>query len=474
MTEVKLIESLAQFVQATTFDELPGAVVSSVKQRFLDTIGICLASAAESLGAGVADLIAVWGGREQAGLIGRAERYPAPNAALYNGTLAHSLDFDDTHLPSVLHPSASIVPATLAIAEAIGATGRDAIAAAAIGYEVCVRLGMAGYDPRLGNSIFFEKGWHATSICGALASAAIGAKLLKLDTSSVASAMGIAASMGSGLLEANRAGGSVKQLHCGWAAHSGITAALLAQRGYTAPPTILEGRFGFYTAFCDGKFFAGSITDGLGEHWVAPEIFFKPYPSNHFTHAAIDAAIAFKQSHQFSPDDIQAIELGAASAPLRTIGEPREQKIRPQSGYHARFSGPFAVATALLKSSGLGVSFENFSDDNARDPVHLALAGKVTTFVDPECEQIYPNQFPAVLRIHLKSGETWEKRVMVNRGGPGNPLSDEELFVKFKLNTERCLTTAQIARLAETIHRLDRLERIDEVMNGTRMEKLVP
>ena len=120
------------------------------------------------------------------------------------------------------------------------------------------------------------------------------------------------------------------------------------------------------------------------------------------------------------------------------------------------------------------MSFENFSDDNARDPVHLALAAQVTTFVDPECERIYPNQFPAVLRIRLKSGETWEKRVMANRGGPGNPLSDDELFVKFKLNAERCLTTAQIARLAETIQRLDRLERIDEVMNGTRMEKLVP
>jgi 2-methylcitrate dehydratase PrpD len=279
--------------------------------------------------------------------------------------------------------------------------------------------------------------------------------------------MGIAASMASGLLEANRVGGSVKQLHCGWAAHSGITAAFLAQRRYTAPATILEGRFGFYTAFCDGKFDASQITDNLGAHWVTPEIFFKPYPANHFTHAAIDAALAFKQTHQFKPDDIDAIELGAASAPLRTIGEPREQKIKPQSGYHARFSGPFAVATTLIKSSGLGVSFENFSDANVRDPVHLALAAKVHTFVDPECERIYPNQFPAVLRVHLKS-ETWEKRVMVNRGGPRNPLSDEELFIKFKLNVERCLTTAQTARLAETIHTLDRLEQVDAVMSSTR------
>lgn len=467
-TEVKLIESLARFAEETTFEKLPRAVVTSVKQRFLDTIGICLASAAESLGAGVADLIDVWGGREEASLISRAGRYPAPNAALYNGTLAHSLDFDDTHLPSVLHPSASIVPATLSMGEAVGASGRDAVTAAAIGYEVCVRLGMAGYDPELGNSIFFEKGWHATSICGALASAAISAKLMKLSAPGIANAMGIAASMASGLLEANRVGGSVKQLHCGWAAHSGITAALLAQHDYTAPPTVLEGRFGFYTAFCDGKFYPAQITDNLGEHWVAPEIFFKPYPSNHFTHAAIDAALAFKQSHQFEPDDIESIALGAAPAPLRTIGEPREQKIKPQSGYHARFSGPFAVATALLNTSGLGVSFENFTDARARDPLHLALAAKVTTFVDAECERVYPNQFPAVLRIHLTSGETWEKRVMANRGGPDNPLSDEELFVKFKLNAERCIPSSQLTQLAETIQSLDRLDRIGEMMAKAR------
>lgn len=468
ISEIKLVEALARFAAETTFERLPGNVVTAVKQHFLDTLGICLAAAGDGLGAGVADLVDFWGGREQAALVGRGGRYPAPNAALYNGTLAHSLDFDDTHLPSVLHPSASIVPAALAIGEAVHASGRDVVTAAAVGYDICVRLGMAGYDSGLGNSIFFEKGWHATSICGALASAAVGAKLLRLDAAGIANAMGVAASMSSGLLEANRSGGSVKQIHCGWAAHSGLTAALLVERGYTAPATILEGRFGFYTAYCDGKFFPGQITDGLGEEWVVPGIFFKPYPANHFTHAAIDAALAFKQTHIFDPDDIESIELGAPSAPLRTIGEPREQKIHPQSGYHARFSGPFAIATALLKTSGLGVSFENFTDANVRDPAHLALAAKVTTFVDPVCERIYPYQFPAVLRIHLRSGATWEKRVLVNRGGPENPLSDAELFEKFKLNAERGMPAAQIARFAGLVQTMERLDDIGYLLAGAR------
>jgi len=459
----RLVEPLARLAEETTFERLPDEVVASVKQRVLDTLGICLASAADGLGQGVADLIQSWGGSQQAGLVGRSGSFPAPNAALYNGTLAHSLDFDDTHLPSVLHPSANIVPAALAQAQAVGATGRATIAAAAVGYEIIVRLGMAGYDLELGNSVFFEKGWHATSICGALAAAAMGAKLLGLNREGIADAMGIAASMGSGLLEANRAGGSVKQLHCGWAAHSGITAAELASRGYTAPRTILEGRFGFYTAFCDGKFDPSQITQGLGSEWVTPGIFFKPYPSNHFTHAGIDAALAFKaQGGQV--DEIEKIELGGATAPLRTIGEPREQKIRPQSGYHARFSGPFAVATALLESSGLGVSFDNFTDDKVRDPKYLELAARVETFVDPECDRIFPNQFPAVLRVYLKSGELWEKRVLVNRGGPDNPLSDQELFLKYKLNAERCLGPARLEQLADAVAQLEKLENVSSLI----------
>lgn len=460
----RLIEPLARLAEETTFEQLPREVVASVKQRVLDTLGICLASVGDGLGGGVADLIKSWGGSAEAGLVGRPGSFPAPNAALYNGTLAHSLDFDDTHLPSVLHPSANIVPAVLAKAEATRANGRATIAAAAVGYEIIVRLGMAGYDLELGNSVFFEKGWHATSICGTLAAAAMSAKLLGLDREGIADAMGIAASMGSGLLEANRAGGSVKQLHCGWAAHSGITAADLASRGYTAPRTILEGRFGFYTAFCDGRFDPSQITQGLGTEWVTPEIFFKPYPSNHFTHAGIDAALAFKAKGG-QVEQIERIELGGAAAPLRTIGEPREQKIRPQSGYHARFSGPFAVATALLSSSGLGVSFDNFSDEKVRDPKYLDLAARVETFVDPECDRIFPSQFPAVLRIHLKSGEIWEKRVLVNRGGPENPLSEQELLIKYKLNAERSLGQARVEQLAQAVAQLEDAEDLRELMD---------
>lgn len=464
MSKPTLVQSLAQFAARTTYDSLPFAVTHNVKQRVLDTIGICLAAAYNGFADGVSDLAEDLGGKAEASLIARQVCLPAPSAALYNGTLAHSLDFDDTHLPSVLHPSATIVPAVLALAEAIGASGREIIAAAAVAYEINVRLGMAAYNRELGNSVFFEKGWHATSICGTLASAALGAKLLGMDADGIAHAMGIAASMGSGLVEANRSGGSVKQLHCGWSAHSGLMAALLARHGYTGPPTILEGRFGFYAAFCDGHFNPSEITDELEKSWVTPRIFFKPYPANHFTHAAIDAALRLREKYDLQPHAIQAIYLGVATAALRTIGEPREQKIRPLSGYHAKFSGPFTVAAALLGGGGLGVYFNDFTDEKTKDPSYLNLAAKVQMFVDPECERIFPNQFPAVLRVILHSGDVLEERIMANRGGPENPLSDDELYLKFRLNAEHKLAESQIERLADAIMSLEQHESAGAVM----------
>src|SRR5579859_1336398 len=162
----------------------------------------------------------------------------------------------------------------------------------------------------------------------------------------------------------------------------------------TDPPTVLEGRFGFFQAFLSGQYDASAILDGLGERWEVPGIFFKPYPANHYTHAGIDAALAIRQEYgrPIDADDVERIELGAAEAPLHTIGEPRDEKIRPRSGYHAQFSGPFTVATALLGGGGLGVYFDDFTDARARDPRLLSLAAKVETFVDPQCDRVFPRE----------------------------------------------------------------------------------
>ncbi len=447
-----LLNQLADFAAGVRYEELPDAVTRSLRQRILDIAGLNLAARPLSTSDMAVAVARQWQGPEEAQLIAYPGRLPAAAAAFVNGTLAHSLDFDDTHLPSVLHPSASIVPAALAAGEAVGASLHEVLAASAGGYEICVRTGMAAYDRELGNSVFFERGWHATSICGTLAAAAVAARLYGLGADGVGHAMGIAASMGGGIIEGNRSGGSVKRLHCGWAAHAGLVAAQCAREGFTGPPTAFEGRFGFYQAFCGGTLFPEEITEGLGREWCIPDIFYKPYPANHFTHAGIDAV--FRLRDRVAVEDIAAIDLRVSTPTLRTIAEPREQKIRPQSGYHGQFSGPFTVAAAFLAEGGvrgLGLWLDDFTDDNVRNPRYLDLAAKVSVDSDPACDAIFPNQFPAILRVRTHAGEELEERVMANRGGPQNPLSEDELRTKFSANAGRSLTTEDAGRLADAI-----------------------
>jgi 2-methylcitrate dehydratase PrpD len=467
VTAPTVVQRLAGLAVETRASGLPEGLREDVARRVLDVLGNSLAATGEVSASAVTAVVRGWGGPEDATAIGTGLRVPAAAAALVNGTLAHSLDFDDTHLPSVLHPSSPVVPAALAVAEATGASGAALLDAAGVGIEVAVRLGMGGYDAALGNSEFFERGQHATSICGAVGAAVAAATVGGLDQERIAHAAGIAASLGSGLLEANRTGGTVKRVHCGWAAHAGVVAADLARHGLTGPPTVVEGRFGFLHAFCGERADVDAVVDRLGEHWELPGIFFKPYPCNHFTHAGIDAALELR-SQGVRPEDVEAIELGAPTAVLRTIGEPAEEKARPRSGYHAAFSGPYTVAAALTGGGGLGVFHEDFTDEAAADPDRLALAARVRCVPDARCDEIFPHQFPAVLRVTTRDGARREVRVDANRGGPANPLSSAELAEKFRLNAIRVLDDGTAREVAAAGLALPEAPDVRGLMAGVR------
>jgi 2-methylcitrate dehydratase PrpD len=446
-TVVQRLAGLADNVRRTG---LPPDLRRDVARRVLDVIGNSLAATGLPPAHAVTAVVRGWAGTPESVAIGTGMRVPAAAAALVNGTLAHCLDFDDTHLPSVLHPSAPVVPAALAVAEARGASGAALLDAAGVGIEVAVRLGLGGYDRKLGNSEFFERGQHATSICGAVGAAVAAAMVGGADAHGIAHAAGIAASMGAGLLEANRTGGTVKRVHCGWAAHSGVVAAELARHGLTGPPTVVEGRFGFLHAFCGDRADADAVIAGLGERWELPGIFFKPYPCNHFTHAGIDAALVLR-ARGIDPAKIGEIELGLPSPVLRTVAEPAAEKARPRSGYHAAFSGPYTVAAALLGGGGLGLGHDDFTDAAATDEARLALAAKVRCVPDTRCDAIFPEQFPAVLRVLMADGTRHEVRIDANRGGPGNPLRSAELAAKFRLNAARVLDEHAIDQVSAAV-----------------------
>ena len=455
-----LVERVARFADAAP---VPPDVSAIVRQRVLDVLGVSLAAVRLDTSAAVIERAREQGGARQAGAIGLREKVPAVSAAFVNGVLAHSLDYDDTHLPSILHPSAPVVPAALAAAELGGAGGRDVGRAIAVGLEICIRLGMAGYDADTRQSLYFERGQHATSICGAIGGAAAAGRLLGLGTEGIAHAMGIAVSMASGVIEGNRTGGTVKRLHCGIAAQNAVAAAEMARAGFTGPATAFEGRFGFFEAFLDGRADEGAVDDALGERWEVGRIFTKPYPANHFTHAGIDAALALRAGG-LSPEDVASVTLGVATPTVRSIGEPLDAKRAPETAYQAQFSGPYAIAAALIGGSGLGVGLEDFTDDLARDPARRALAARVSVVADAECDAIYPMQLPAVLTVRTREGRVLVEKVLVNRGGPDRPLSDAELTAKFRDNALRSLDAEAAGKIEDATTRLDDLASAGELL----------
>jgi 2-methylcitrate dehydratase PrpD len=454
-------QELGRWVAGIRYEDLPEPVIVSAKARVADTLGVAVAARGTPAAEAARKVAERWGGVEEAQIVGERKRLPAAGAALVNGTCAHALDFDDTHLPSVAHPSAPLVPAVLAQAEAIGATGKQTIAALVAGYEAFVRIAMAQYDPDSRTSVMFENGLHATSIIGTIAGAAACGKLLGLDGDAVSHAIGVACSMGSGLIEANRSGGTVKPLHCGWAAHSAITAAALVESGLTGPPTVFEGRFGFLQAYTGSRGRVDQLAAELGSTWRTPEIFYKPYPCNHFTHALVDAALALK-GEGLRAADVKRVEIGTAAASWQTIGDPIDEKRRPRTPYHAAFSGPFVFATALVGGAGLGVSRDDFTAETLADPERRRIAEATDVVADEECSGTFPHQFPAVVRVETASGDVFERRVMVNRGGPDRPLSSAELYAKLEQ------TAGQLApAISEVCERLDRLPEIGGVLAAT-------
>ena len=196
---------------------------------------------------------------------------------------------------------------------------------------------------------------------------------------------------------------------------------------------------------------------------VGAGIFFKPYPANHFTHAAVDAGRALREKG-VPLESIERIELRVPSAVIRTIGEPIEVKRAPETGYQAQFSGPFAVVTGLVGGSGLGAGLSDYTDELARDPHRRALMATVDVVPDARCDEIFPMQFPAVVVVRTADGRDWTEEVLVNRGGPQNPLSDAELTVKFEENVAGRLDADAARRVQEQVLRLDTADDVAAVL----------
>jgi 2-methylcitrate dehydratase PrpD len=416
-----LAERYADFAASLDASRIPEAVRAVARRQVIDVAGLCLAARRTDYVESVRSACEPPG---PCTVIGHAHRLIPADAAMVNGTAAHGEDYDDTFEGTPVHPGAVVVPAALACAQRWRRSGSDLLAGIAAGDELMCRLALVSPGE------IHRAGFHPTAVIGALGAAAAAGVTLGLDATKLASALGIAGSLASGIIEYLAEGTWTKRLHAGWAARAGIHAARLAACGFLGPRTVLDGRHGFFHAFTNAG--AGADLDmvgrELGARWHAAHVAFKPYPCGTMAQPFIDCALSLRRDG-LNAEEIASITCRVGEGTVHRLWEPLGEKRRPSSAYSAKFSVPFCIAAALTDGAvGLG----QFSEPKVRDPKVLSLAGRIGYEVDPADE--YPANYSGHLRVVTVGGEVREVVQPHLRGGRREPLDDGELTAKFLAN----------------------------------------
>jgi 2-methylcitrate dehydratase PrpD len=415
-------ETLAQKIAALKSDALPPSTTGKCEDLLIDVVGLCVTARNEDY---VKSAIAASDDDGPCTVVGHRRTLTASGAAFVNGTAAHGEDFDDTFEGGPVHAGAVIVPAVLAACERHNPDGRMALMGIAVGTEVLCRLSLV--VPKA----VHKAGFHPTAIFGAMGAAAGVGAALGLDAKEIVNALGIAGSMAGGIIEYLAEGAWTKRMHAGWAAQSGIRAALLARQGFVGPRTVLEGVHGLFRGFAhttEGDYDA--LTGDFGMRWVTDTLAFKPYPCGTMAQPYIDCARRLA-ARGIKPEDVEAILCEVAEGTVHRLWEPLSDKQRPRNGYAAKFAVPYLLATGFVHG---GVGLGAFTEAAINDARVLALASTVKFVIDPD--NPYPNNYTGHVRATLKDGRVVEERQPHLRGGAHEPLTRQDVTDKFALNAQ--------------------------------------
>jgi 2-methylcitrate dehydratase PrpD len=392
LPKISVAETLAQKIVALKAGTLPAATTRKCEDLLIDVVGLCVTARNEDY---ITSALGGWDDDVPCTAIGHKRTLNASGAAFVNGTAAHGEDFDDTFEGGPVHAGAVIVPAVLAACEKHNPDGRMAL------------IGIAMGD-----------------------AAGVGAAL-GLNARQIVDALGIAGSMAGGIIEYLAEGAWTKRLHAGWAAQSGIRAALLARQGFVGPRTVFEGVHGLFHGFAhttNGDYDA--LTGDFGTRWVTDTLAFKPYPCGTMAQPYIDCARRLA-AWSIKAEDIAEIVCEVAEGTVHRLWEPLADKQRPPNGYAAKFATPYLLATGFVHG---GVGLGAFTEAAIRDPQVLALAAKVKFVIDPD--NPYPNNYTGHLRATLTNGSVIEERQPYLRGGAQEPLTRQDVVDKFALNAQ--------------------------------------
>ena len=427
-SDSSLAAALIDWAWQLRLDDVPADVRVAAGRHLLDGLGTAAAAGRTGAAAPAVSVALGLGGPPEALVLGTGRRVGAPAAALANGVLVHALDFDDTHAGGLVHATAVVLPAALAVGEQVGASGADVLLAGVAGLEVVCRLGAAAPHA------FHARGVHATAACGVFAAALVAARLGGLEPARAVDALGIAGSSAGGLLEFLATGSSTKQLHPGLASQAGVLAARLAAAGASGPSSVLEGEHGFFAVLAGRRVAAEAVLDGLGQRWECARITVKPYPACQLSHAALDAALAARAQITGEvppPDGIAAVELELHPDSASIVAEPAAAKVAPRTPYEAKFSVQWSVSAALADGQ-LGV--ETYAPESLARPEVAALARRVEVRV-VDRPGLPAASAPGAAVIRLTDGTELRAEVPCSVGSPDRPLDDDGVLAKAAVNT---------------------------------------
>jgi 2-methylcitrate dehydratase PrpD len=436
---------LAEFVAGSQWRDIPPAVRREGVRGLLNYVGCALGGCGdEAMGLAIRVLTPTFGA-PQAGVIGRTERCDILNSAFLNGASANVLEYDDTHLPTVMHPAAPVAPGLFTLAEARGASGAELVHAFVLGVEASCRVGTALMPHH------YRRGSHITATCGIFGAAAAAGKLLGLDPVRMNWALGHAATQSAGLVES--LGSMSKSIGVGNAARNGLMGALFAEAGFTAPEQAIEGKYGF-AAVASDPVELGKITAGLGERWEILANAYKPYPCGVVLFPVIDAVLELRK------------RLGLPAGRIARVlvrGHPllRERTDRPvvSDGRSARVSLQHSVAAALLHGAA---GLAQYTDAAVAEPAVRALRDKVAA----EDDASIPVE-AAFVEVRFDDGSTVSEHVTAGRGTPGRPMSDLELDAKVSELIEFGAPSIDAVRLIAAIREIETLGDAAHIMRMT-------
>jgi 2-methylcitrate dehydratase PrpD len=416
-------QTLATFAATLCFEQIPEPVVRRAEDLMLDWLGSALAGKSARAVETIATFAKAMGPNDGPSeiLISRGGSSPL-FAAMVNGAATHFAEQDDVHNGSVFHPAAVVFPPAVAVAQAIGASGRELLTAAVAGYEVGIRVGEF-----LGRSHY--RIFHTTATAGTLAAAAAVGSLLKLDAARMLHALGSAGTQSGGLWEFLRDAADSKQLHTAKASADGLMAAYLAKDGFTGAQRILEGPQGM-AAGMSSDADPSRLTDRLGERWALAETSFKFHASCRHTHPAADALLALMRENDLRAEQLQRVVARVHQGAIDVLGPV----VDPQTVHQAKFSmGTVLGLIAVFGEAGLAEF-----DGAFKDPRVVAVRGKTEMQLDAEVDTAYPRRWIGKVTVHTTDGRTLDARVDEPKGDPGNTLSRAELEHKaVKLATYR-------------------------------------